>query len=88
MECSILSEKLTALQTSLDQVLGDLAELQRQSKSQLHTLLTPVADLRIAEWKAEGRLNASGRTLRNKDGTHTDVYDEAIKLAASAYQGT
>lgn len=88
MECSALCEKLAAFQTSLDDVLRELADVKDQDQVQTHTLLTPVAESRIAEWKASGRLNASGRTLRNQDGTHTDVYDEAIKLGVSAHQGS
>ena len=81
-----LTVRLSALQMSLDTALAELSQITEDPDTEPVSLLTPVVETLIADWKAKGRLDASGRHLRDSNGSQIDIYDEIIKLVSPPAQ--
>ena len=74
-----LTARLSALLASLDTALAELSQITEDPTTGQVSLLTPALETLIADWKAKGRLDASGRHLRDSNGSQIDIYDEIIK---------
>ena len=74
-----LTARLSALLASLDTALAELSQITEDPTTEQVSLLTPALETLIADWKAKGRLDASGRHLRDSNGSQIDIYDEIIK---------
>ena len=81
-----LTVRLSALQMSLDTALAELSQITEDPDTEPVSLLTPAVETLIADWKAKGRLDASGRHLRDSNGSQIDIYDEIIKLVSPPAQ--
>ena len=79
MEFEDLTARLSALLASLDTALAEVSQITEDPDIEPVSLLTPAIETLIADWKAKGRLDASGRHLRDSNGLQIDIYDEIIK---------
>jgi hypothetical protein len=86
MEFADLTARLSALLSSLDTALASLdtalaevSQITEDPTTEHVSLLTPALETLIADWKAKGSLDASGRHLRDSNGSQIDIYDEIIK---------
>jgi len=79
MDFTVLTARLSALLASLDTALAEVSQITEDPDIKPVSLLTPALESLIADWKAKGLLDASGRHLRDSNGLQIDIYDEIIK---------